>query len=579
EESRNGSSTIEVQSEKVLAIVLLVGDPEELLESALKFDGIGNVRREPSVHESVLVDAGYALVLQHPTSVVLVDRAELHVLSRTTELQAVDASSVLVRALAQHRRADNVLAQLVDLVREGPCQPFPEPRGECFFALDQVFPLPHAFGSEPVVSTCGHARSIAPTTDSDMEPSPVAGSSAWCLASLMRKSQVNDPAALEALGLRTLSAQEGKGEVDALDLALPALGDRPLATLDQVLLQFVETGQHLGVDVQHRAADAGVFVCAGRPVGPAAGPQLDPALVEVLLEVVPLLGAGLAVLVLGPLGPAPGEELLVLADHVLVEHRDVAAGGADVEVAGQGGADVDGQAVVHEFGGEQPAEVVGCELHPLELRVRDGKSVAGPLDHAPDGGGGHAALDAAVEGLKQVGQLFAPDLFVQVVAGADGNGAVLVAVAPDDLRDDVEQLRRHGDDPFPVALGRGGGLLGHVFAAGALVLPDADVGRLGQFLGPQAGLSLCLHAGPLLDGDVLVPGKVDESAGGPVHGPDRRAVVPLVLGRDPQPGGAVGGELIAVFNLLGGFEHGPQAVPGVIDVLGQDRQERLTVAG
>src|SRR5690606_41202581 len=66
-------------------------------------------------------------------------------------------------------------------------------------------------------------------------------------------------------------------------------------------------------------------------------------------------------------------------------------------------------------------------------------------------GGGHAALDAAVEGLKQVGQLFAPDLFVQVVAGADGNGAVLVAVAPDDLRDDVEQLRRHGDDPFPVA--------------------------------------------------------------------------------------------------------------------------------
>jgi hypothetical protein len=33
----------------------------------------------------------------------------------------------------------------------------------------------------------------------------------------------------------------------------------------------------------------------------------------------------------------------------------------------QSGSDVDGQAVVHRLGGEEPSEVVGGELHAVEL--------------------------------------------------------------------------------------------------------------------------------------------------------------------------------------------------------------------
>ncbi|MGW8353312.1 hypothetical protein [Streptomyces wedmorensis] len=68
-------------------------------------------------------------------------------------------------------------------------------------------------------------------------------------------------------------------------------------------------------------------------VGAAAGAELDAPLVEVVLEVVPLLRGQVAGFGLRPCGSAAGEELLVFSDHVLVEDRDVAAGGSDIEMS------------------------------------------------------------------------------------------------------------------------------------------------------------------------------------------------------------------------------------------------------
>ena len=110
-----------------------------------------------------------------------------------------------------------------------------------------------------------------------------------------------------------------------------------------------------------------MLVLAGRGVGPAAVAELDLALVEVGLELGPLVVGDGPVLGGGPdLAPA-GEVGLVVADDVFVEDGDVAAGGLEVEVAEQCGADVNGQPVVDQVSREQPPEVVGAEVEPGEL--------------------------------------------------------------------------------------------------------------------------------------------------------------------------------------------------------------------
>ena len=80
-----------------------------------------------------------------------------------------------------------------------------------------------------------------------------------------------------------------------MDFARPAaffcLGD----AFSQVLSDRVESSELGGVDAEDGTADAGVFVLAGGAVGAGAGAELDPAECEVLLELVPLFGAGFAV--------------------------------------------------------------------------------------------------------------------------------------------------------------------------------------------------------------------------------------------------------------------------------------------
>lgn len=68
--------------------------------------------------------------------------------------------------------------------------------------------------------------------------------------------------------------------------------------------------------------------------------------------------------------------LLVVPNDVLVEDRDVTAGGLDVEVTQQGRSDVDRQAAVYEFGGEDPSEVARGELQSAEPRMGFGKGPA-----------------------------------------------------------------------------------------------------------------------------------------------------------------------------------------------------------
>jgi hypothetical protein len=60
------------------------------------------------------------------------------------------------------------------------------------------------------------------------------------------------------LGVGALVAQALQCSVDAFDFAQPSLGRGAFPTFDQVGLQVVESRQHLGVDVELGAAQAGL---------------------------------------------------------------------------------------------------------------------------------------------------------------------------------------------------------------------------------------------------------------------------------------------------------------------------------
>ena len=58
------------------------------------------------------------------------------------------------------------------------------------------------------------------------------------------------------MGVVALGPQGGQGHVDAFHLAGPASGLCAGAASGEVGFEFVEPGEHLGIDVRHRAADA-----------------------------------------------------------------------------------------------------------------------------------------------------------------------------------------------------------------------------------------------------------------------------------------------------------------------------------
>ncbi|KUN85720.1 hypothetical protein [Streptomyces griseoruber] len=123
------------------------------------------------------------------------------------------------------------------------------------------------------------------------------------------------------LRLVALGAEEGEREVDAFDLTKPVLVLGAPEAGKKVGFEFFESVEHLRVDVEHRTADAGVFVLAGGAVRASTGAEFDLAAVEVLLELSPFLIRRVAVLTLGPNLAAVVQVLLVVADDILVEDR------------------------------------------------------------------------------------------------------------------------------------------------------------------------------------------------------------------------------------------------------------------
>lgn len=83
-------------------------------------------------------------------------------------------------------------------------------------------------------------------------------------------AQVDDGPTGAAAGFISLAAQEGESEVDTFDLTDPTFGFSVLPPVEEVLLKLVQAGQHLRVDIQHRAADAG-FSELREPVSPCVG--------------------------------------------------------------------------------------------------------------------------------------------------------------------------------------------------------------------------------------------------------------------------------------------------------------------
>jgi hypothetical protein len=75
-------------------------------------------------------------------------------------------------------------------------------------------------------------------------------------------------------GLFSFLLQEGEGEVDALDLTKPSLALCAGAAGQQVVLDLVESGQHLRVDVKHWATQSCIRCPLLRP-DPAQMPRLQ----------------------------------------------------------------------------------------------------------------------------------------------------------------------------------------------------------------------------------------------------------------------------------------------------------------
>lgn len=387
-----------------------------------------------------------------------------------------------------------------------------------------------------------------------------------------------------ALGLVALGAEEGEGEIDAFDLTDPALGFGACSAVEEIGFELREAVQHLGVDVEHRAADAGVFVLARGAVGTSAGAEFDLAAVEVLLEFVPLFGRGVPVLALGPdLAPVL-QVLLVVPDHVFVEHRDAAMSGLDVQASKQGRADVDRQAAIDEFGDEDPAEVVGGELQPFEAEMHLGEGRATPLKHLLAHAGVEDRGNRAVLPLEQERHRRTPDLVMWVVARHQRDRPTCAGMSTDDRRDHVEELGGHRDDAFPVGLRRRDDQQCDHLATGPLVLPDAQVTELAEFLDAHAGVPQRLHRRPVPERGLFVRSDVDHLAAVVVAQTwwDRRVVsaVPAVgLAQHARVAGAGEGERLSLARFPGELEQLAGVVVAGLDVLDENGQQRPASAG
>ena len=165
-----------------------------------------------------------------------------------------------------------------------------------------------------------------------------------------------------------------------------------------------------------------------------------------------------------------------------------------------------------------------------ELRVAVGEVVAAPPEHDLDGGGRDDPASGSELPLEQERHRLAHPAFVLVIALDERDDPSASGVAADDCRDDGEQFGRHREDTLPVGLGRGDDQQRDDLAVGALVLADAEVGELKQFLYPTPlcrRTSTAAHSQNASSSAVVTLHAFQRSGLGHGHGrwPPRRDVV------------------------------------------------------
>src|SRR4029077_2429144 len=126
----------------------------------------------------------------------------------------------------------------------------------------------------------------------------------------------------------------GEADLEALGLAVPAVGFGFGDAGEQVVADLFEARLGGGIGSQQRAAQGAVVVDAGGVVGAAAVADGDLAVFEVADEFGPFLVGGGAVFLAGAQCSASGEERPVPVDHLVGVDGFVAHGGVDVAVPG-----------------------------------------------------------------------------------------------------------------------------------------------------------------------------------------------------------------------------------------------------
>lgn len=117
------------------------------------------------------------------------------------------------------------------------------------------------FSVSPRLRGVHHHRPLTRRPSGQRHP-PLVGSNDDVVAALALSNWHGGGSELGASGGAVLCvlefvAEVGEGEVDAFDLAEPALVVGVLAALLEVALDLGEPGDHLGADVEHGTADAG----------------------------------------------------------------------------------------------------------------------------------------------------------------------------------------------------------------------------------------------------------------------------------------------------------------------------------
>src|SRR6478672_11027878 len=175
----------------------------------------------------------------------------------------------------------------------------------------------------------------------------------------------------DLLHLGEFGAGAGEADLEALGLAVPAVGLGFGDPGDEVAADLFEAWAGGGIGSQQRAAQTAVFVDAGGVVGAAAVADGDLAVFEVADELGPFLVGRGAVFLGGAQCAAAGDVCAVAVDHLVGVDRLVSHGGVDVAVAGDELGDVWWHAVHDRVGDEQPAEIVEGVAHGASGGVLD----------------------------------------------------------------------------------------------------------------------------------------------------------------------------------------------------------------